>query len=292
MIEKFLRYLASEKRYSSHTITAYEADLKQLQDFLFTRFEILEEFKDVKHIHLRDWVVHLIENGNSPRSTNRKIAATKSFYKFLLARSDVETNPTSGLKPVKGDKKLPSFIRERETENLLDHLHFNDSFSDRRDQLILELLYGTGIRLAELIGLKKQDVNFYEKSIVVLGKRNKERILPVSNPLLYIIQQYLQKCQEEGFMQTKLLLTDKGNELYPMFVQRKVKYYMDKITTVSKKSPHTLRHTFATHLLNKGANLNAVKDLLGHSSLAATQVYTHNSIEKLKDSFNQAHPKA
>lgn len=290
MIEPFLKYLSSEKRYSAHTVLAYEKDLTQFTSFLLSDFEI-NDTVEVKHVHLRGWVVFLMEQDLSPRSVNRKIATLKSYYKFLHSREYIELNPTAQLKPLKTEKDLPSFVKEEEIVHLLDKIEFTQDFSGLRDRLILELLYATGIRLAELISLKESDVNFYEKTIKVLGKRNKERIIPIGNSLVVLIRSYL-NCKAEGMIRTTLILTDTGESTYSMFIYRKVKKYLSVVTTLSKKSPHVMRHTFATHLLNKGADLNAVKDLLGHTSLAATQVYTHNSIDKLKKAFDQAHPKA
>jgi len=291
MTEFFLKYLSSEKRYSKHTLEAYRKDLEQFSDYLITSFE-LDDLVRVSHHHLRGWLVHLTEFGISPRSINRKIATLKSFYKFLLAREYLEINPADKLKPLKTEKELPSFVMEIEIVKLLDQLEFTDDFSGIRDKLLLELFYATGCRLAEIIGLKEADVNFYEKTLKVLGKRNKERILPINETLILLIEEYNKLKEAEGMDGVYLVVTDSGEPLYPMFVYRKVKSYLSQVTTLSKRSPHVLRHTFATHLLNKGADLNAVKDLLGHTSLAATQVYTHNSIDKLKAAFDQAHPKA
>jgi len=291
MIETFLKYLSSEKRYSAHTIQAYRKDLDQLSAFLSSEFEI-HDLGEVKHTHLRGWIVNLMEGSVAAKTANRKIATLKSFFKFLLAREYVEINPASQLKPLKAEKELPSFVKETEITDLLDKVEFSDDFSGSRDKLLLELFYATGIRLAELEGLKISDVNFYENTIRVLGKRNKERIIPVNITLILLIKEYIVLRENEGMNSEFLILTDTGKKVYPMFIYRKVKSYLSAVTTLSKKSPHVLRHTFATHLLNKGADLNAVKDLLGHTSLAATQVYTHNSIEKLKAAFDQAHPKA
>lgn len=291
MIEPFIKYLHSEKRCSPHTAAAYQRDLLQLSDFLSSTFEI-QDYQQVAHVHLREWVVALTEQDLSPASVNRKIATLKSFFKFLLKRDYLKTNPAANLTALKSKKRLPTFVQETEMSALLDAFTFDSDFSGLRDQLLIELLYGTGIRLAELIGLKETDINSYDQTIRVLGKRDKERILPINNPLILQIKGYLQAKREEGLASAYLLVTNSGKPLYPMFIYRKINHYLSLITTQSKKSPHVLRHTFATHLLNKGADLNAVKDLLGHTSLAATQVYTHNSIEKLKEAFNQAHPKA
>ncbi|WP_420576846.1 tyrosine-type recombinase/integrase [Ekhidna sp.] len=291
MVETFLKYLSFEKRYSQHTVEAYRKDLHQFSVYLASDFEI-NDLLQVKHPQIRGWVVTLMDDGLSPKSVNRKLATLKSFYKFLLAREYLEVNPTNQIKPLKTQKDLPSFVKEEEITNLLDRVDFSADFSGQRDKLLLELLYSTGIRLAELQGLKETDVNVYEKTIRVLGKRNKERIIPVGNSLIQLIGNYQNLKKEMGMNEGKLLVTDAGEKLYPMFIYRKVKAYLSAVTTLSKKSPHVMRHTFATHLLNKGADLNAVKDLLGHTSLAATQIYTHNSIEKLKAAFDQAHPKA
>ncbi|MEP1034372.1 tyrosine-type recombinase/integrase [Ekhidna sp.] len=291
MVETFLKYLSFEKRYSKHTIEAYRKDLQQFTDFLISDFET-SELDTVRHIQIRNWIVALMDDGLSPKSVNRKIATLKSFYKFLLAREYVDANPTSQIKPLKTEKDLPSFVKEEEMTELLDRVEFSSDFSGQRDKLLLELLYSTGIRLAELQGLEETDINIYEKTIRVLGKRNKERIIPIGNSLVQLIETYRNLKRSMEMTEPNLLLTDGGKSLYPMFIYRKVKKYLTAVTTLSKKSPHVMRHTFATHLLNKGADLNAVKDLLGHTSLAATQVYTHNSIEKLKAAFDQAHPKA
>lgn len=291
MIESFIKHLRYEKRYSDHTLLAYRQDLSQLQLFLLSEFEI-SDFKQVAHPHLRSWVVSLIENKITAKTVNRKIATLKSFYKFLRIREEADHNPASRLKPLKVDKKLPSFVRESEMVTLLDQFPFTDDFSGTRDRLILEMLYATGIRLAELINLKDLDVNSFQGSIKVLGKRNKERIIPMSDFIVKTLKDYQRKRNAELGNCEYLIVTDNGEKLYPMLVYRTVKKYLEQVTTISKKSPHVLRHTFATHLLNKGAELNAVKDLLGHTSLAATQVYTHNSMEKLKSVFDQAHPKA
>ncbi|NQZ77935.1 MAG: tyrosine-type recombinase/integrase [Ekhidna sp.] len=291
MVETFLKYLSSEKRYSKHTTDSYRKDLEQFASFLLFDFEI-SQTESAGHAHIRSWIVCLVDKGIAPKSVNRKIASLKSYFKFLLSREYIDENPTARIKPLKVEKELPSFVKETEITDLLDKLEFSDDFSGIRDRLILELLYSTGIRLSELIGLSEQDISFYEKTLRVLGKRNKERIIPFRNSLNTLIGSYKEAKKNQGFEEQVLLLTDSGKPLYPMFVYRRVKKYLTAVTTLSKRSPHVMRHTFATHLLNKGADLNAVKDLLGHTSLAATQVYTHNSIEKLKAAFDQAHPKA
>ncbi len=292
MIEPFLKYLEFEKRFSKHTLTAYSKDLSQLKVHLQTTYE-LEDLLQADHGMLRSWVVTLMEEGNSPLSVNRKIATTKSFYKFLQGREYLATNPASRLKPLKSEKKLPSFVRESEMNILLDQIQYDPDYPGQRDKLILELLYATGIRLSELLNLEDADINTFQGTIKVLGKRNKERVIPIGKSFVKSLKTYLElRTQCFGKTNGYLLLTDSGEQLYPMLVYRVVKKYLEQVTTLSKTSPHVLRHTFATHLLDKGADLNAVKDLLGHTSLAATQVYTHNSMEKLKSAFDLAHPRA
>lgn len=293
MINTYLKYLLHEKRYSEHTIRSYENDLLQVQSYI-AQFDGNMRLGDANHRILRTWIVSLIEDNLSPRSVNRKIATLRSFYKFLHVREIIASNPSIKLKPLKTDKPLPEFVQEKEMDMLLDQISFSDDFAGMRDRAIMELFYSTGIRLSELIGITDQSVSFYDQTVKVLGKRNKERVIPLTNETVSSIKAYIAKRNElfGGSSENFLLVTDTGKKCYPMMVYRTVKKYLGVITRSSKKSPHVLRHTFATHLLNKGADLNAVKDLLGHSSLAATQVYTHNSLEKLKSVFDQAHPKA
>lgn len=292
MRESFLKYIQFERRFSPHTITSYENDLNQFQNFLCDNYDI--SLEEANHNAIRHWVVTLMEAGTSPKTVNRKMASLRTFYKFLLKREAIKKDPTWKIQSLKTNKALPQFVNEPDITRLLDQCEFADDFFGKRDQLILELLYGTGIRLSELIGLKASDVNFRSQTIKVLGKRNKERVIPFSKSLGLLIASY--QTQKNNTVSSNegdyLLVTDNGEQCYPMLIYRTVKKYLNLFTTIEKRSPHVLRHTFATHLLNKGAELNAVKDLLGHSSLAATQVYTHNSLEKLKTVFDQAHPKA
>lgn len=292
MLESFFNFLKYEKRVSEYTIISYSNDLLQFKAFLSERFS--ESLENAKHLHIRAWIVSLMEQSLSPRSVNRKIASLKSFYHFLIKRGHIEEDPLFKIKSLKTEKKLPIFIQEKELSMLLDQLSFEESFEGIRDKLIIELLYNTGIRLSELINLTEKNVNLTKNHIKVLGKRNKERIIPFSNAFNNIITQYTRekiKCFKNN--ETKeLIVTNAGKTTYPMFIYRVVKKYLSQVTTENKKSPHVLRHTFATHLLNKGADINAVKELLGHTSLVATQIYTHNSIRKLKDMHKQAHPKA
>ena len=293
MVKSFLKYLEFEKRYSQHTVISYQTDLEQLSTYLDSNFKDTNiESADFRM--LRSWLISLIESGIQPRSVNRKIATLRSYYKFLRKQGLINSDPMLKVKVLKSKKTLPYFINEPEIISLLDGHDFGNDFPGIRDKLLLELLYGTGIRLSELIGLKNSDVNIKNGTIKVLGKRNKERIIPLNHELINLIIRYreIKKSELTANDTPYLIVNNDGGKCYPMMVYRIVKKYLDIFSAVEKKSPHVLRHTFATHLLNKGADLNAVKDLLGHSSLAATQVYTHNSLEKLKKVFDQAHPKA
>jgi len=293
MVSFFLQHIKYEKRLSQHTIAAYEGDLKQFSAFLVFRYEFKEP-ENANFQMIRSWIVAMVDEKIENRSINRKIATLRTFYNFLLRHKAIATNPMLKIRALKTDKTPPKYVEEKPMENLLDHMQFSDDFSGLRDKLVIELLYGTGMRLAELIGLKLNDLNLYNHTLIVLGKRNKQRIIPINKSLVEAIKKYLILRSEitNDTTNTYLILTESGMQAYPMFVQRLVKKYLSLVTSLDQRSPHVLRHTFATHLLNRGADLNAIKDLLGHTSLAATQVYTHNSIEKLKEVFKQAHPKA
>lgn len=290
MIQRFLKHLTFEKRHSPHTVDAYSRDLNQFRQFVLKEFEL--ELSHVDSDHIRAWIVKLVEARLSPKSVIRKIATLRSFYKFFLKLELISHDPTAPIKSLRIEKKLPSFLKEKEMNRLLDHLKFTSDFSGKRDQLLLEMFYATGMRLSELINLKVSDVDVYDSTVKVLGKGNKERILPVPKSLLSLVKDYLTERDTMGFSSKYLILTDKGKPVYAMYIWRKVVSYLGAVTSLRKKSPHVLRHTFATHLLDRGADLKAVRDLLGHASLATTQVYTHNSMEKLKAAFDQAHPKA
>ena len=292
-MELFFKYLQYEKRYSPHTLTSYHTDLGQFSHYLEQVYQITEP-AEADHTIIRSWILTLVQNNIKPRSINRKIACLRSYYRFLLSQQRISVNPMVRIKAPKAPKKLPAFVPEESFNTLLDSFDFEKSFEGQRDRLILEFLYGTGIRLAELIGIDENDIDMRAKTVRVLGKGNKERIVPINDSLLRCIEEYLQykKSEFSDNNSEKLLVTNKARPLYPKFVYRVVKKYISLITTSDHNSPHVLRHSFATHLLNKGADLNAIKDLLGHSSLAATQVYTHNSIEQLKSVFEKAHPKA
>lgn len=293
MVNSFLKYLQYEKRYSPKTITSYQTDLGQFSLFLEETFREKHP-EHVRYGEVRAWVVHLVDSKIDARSINRKIACLRSFYRFCLKQEVIAKDPMVKIKVLKVKKKLPHFVKEADMAGLLDGDLFSDDLEGRRNRLIIELFYGTGIRLSELIGLKEQQVNINERTIKVLGKRNKERVIPFGKNLVTIIRSYLMARNREVQKNTHgfLLVTNSGKPLYPMMVYRLVRRYMGSFTAMEKKSPHVLRHSYATHLLNKGAEINAVKELLGHTSLAATQVYTHNSMEKLKKVFDQAHPKA
>jgi len=288
--QKFLDYIQFEKRYSAHTISSYSKDLNQFKEFIFDAFDI-KSILEVDHQFVRSWIVSMMEAGISSRSVNRKLSSLKSFYKFSMKHGQIEINPMTKVVAPKMSKRLPEFIEQDKMKRLFDESEFAGDFYSLRDQLILEILYSTGIRLSELIGLL--EVNVSKEEFKVLGKRNKERIIPLSSSLSTLIEKYLEEKRLIGNANCKfLLVTDKGDKMYEKFVYRKVNYYLGIVTTSNKKSPHVLRHTFATHMLNNGAELNAIKELLGHANLSATQVYTHNTIEKLKNIHTQAHPRA
>lgn len=293
MIESFLKHLQFEKRLSHNTFIAYQNDLHQFNGFLKDSFSV-DEIAMADYSMVRSWVVSLMESGIEPASINRKIACLRTFFKFLLAQEVIHRNPMSKINVLKTKKRLPGFVKEEDMVKLLDNQNFEENFESQRNRLILEMFYGTGIRLSELIALNERSIDLKNRVIKVLGKRNKERVIPFSRGLVSIIENYLVIRNREVGMKEhgKLFVRADGEPCYPMLIQKIVKEFLSRFPSVEKRSPHVLRHTYATHLLNKGAELNAVKDLLGHASLAATQVYTHNSIEKLKKTFEQAHPKA
>lgn len=292
-INDFLTYLQYEKRYSPHTIQSYRIDLAQFEKFMAD--EQQADLKKVETLHVKNFMVHQLQLGLVESAVNRKLSSLKSFYKFLHREGLIANNPTSVVKTLKVPKRLPIFIEEVKMDTLLgSEDHFDDSFDGQRNKMVVELLFGTGIRLAELINLKEADCDIYEGTIKVLGKRNKERIIPLHKPLLQEVQRFISYKKTQNFDNKSpfLIVTNKGDQAYPNLIYRVVHNCLKLVSTQDKKSPHVLRHSFASSLLNRGADLNAIKELLGHASLAATQVYTHNSIERLKSIYKQAHPRA
>ncbi len=290
--ESFINYLKYEKRYSHLTAVAYKKDLDQFEEFYV---KTVGDF-NVEGINdkiVRGWVVELMEHGICARTVNKKISALKSFYKYLLRLEVIKENNLVNVIVPKVGKKLPQFVEEKNLDHLLDDGFFTKDFEGFRDELMISLLYGAGIRLAELMHLKDADVYQTEFLIKVLGKRNKERIIPYPRSLSLLIEQYKQKRTELfGYPVESLFLTSKGKPVYEKLIYRVVCMKLALVTTIDKKSPHVLRHSFATHLLNRGADLNAVKELLGHSNLSATQIYTHTSLDKIKKVYQQAHPRS
>lgn len=291
--QKFLEYLQFEKRYAQHTIISYKTDLSQFVDYLQSTYDGIA-LNDVKAPVVRSWLASLRENKMTAKSINRKISTLKSYYKFTMRIGEIQQSPMVTIVSPKIQKRLPSFVSETAMATLQNHVEFSEDWKGQTSKLIIELLYATGMRLNELITLKSSNIDFYNNQVKVLGKGNKERIIPVSKDLMNLVQQYQVAKAEKALKneQDHLLVNENGKSLYPKYVYLIVKQNLGYITTINKKSPHILRHTFATHLTNNGADLNAVKELLGHASLAATQVYTHNTIDKLKDIHKQAHPKA
>jgi integrase/recombinase XerC len=293
MLFSFITYLQHTKRASPHTLQAYQKDLEQFEEFTRTAFE--KEIPEADHSEIRAWIIDLVETGLSPTSVNRKIATLRSFYKFLLRGGHIQKDPTYKIQVLKTPKRLPEFISEDTITQVLGEIQYAGDFNGQRDKMVMEFLYLTGVRLSELLALKWGDIDLHSGSIKVLGKRQKERIIPITTILQQNIISYKKEFEKtfSNLDQSDYFIVRINREqAYPMKIYRIVKHYLDLFAQTSKRSPHLLRHTFATHLLNKGADLNAVKDLLGHSNLAATQIYTHNSMEKLKAVFDQAHPKA
>ena len=292
-LQLFLDYLKFEKRYALNTIESYHSDLRFFLSFMFSQYEVA----DLREIHasmIRGWLASMKEQGQSAKSINRRISAVKSLYRFLQRKGLIDNTPTAMIVAPKVNKRLPVYVEIKDMETLFQYIEFPDNWTGRLERLIFALFYATGIRLIELTGMKENQVDFYKNQLKILGKGNKERLIPMATELKLFLQDYLKEKkqkfnpEEDGH----LLLTDKGKPLQPRYVQLVVKKYLELVTTIEKKSPHVLRHSFATHLMNKGAELNAVKELLGHNSLAATQIYTHNTIEKLKDIHARAHPKS
>lgn len=290
-ITDYLQYLRFEKRYAQHTLGAYERDLSQFNAYVSSQFGLDDE-RVITHFHIRSWLATFKEQDLQATSINRKLSAVNSFYKYMLKMQVVKKNPVRQLHAMRRAERLPVYLKEQETEHLLEEVQFEEGFKGFTDRMICELLYQTGMRRSEIVNLKEKDIETSLKQIRILGKGNKERLVPVSPALLSDIDDYInEKRKLENHDTTHLLVLESGQPLYAGYVYRVVKTYLSSTTTLHKKSPHVLRHSFATHLLNNGANIQAIKDLLGHSSLAATQVYTHNNIDKLKEIHKKAHPR-
>ncbi len=291
ILRNYVNYLRFEKRYSQHTIISYTTDLNQFFNFLSDNFEA-PPAELITASHIRTWLADLKQQQLNSRSINRKSSCLKSLFKYMLKQGKIPQTPAATVLSLKTSKRLPQFVEEQDMANLFNNVEFPDNREGETARMVLLLLYNTGMRLSELINLKEQQVDFHYGHIKVLGKGNKERIVPLNNALVRQLKQYINTKPEFSPSYSHIFLTGRGRPLYPRYVYTLVKKNLSLVTTIQKKSPHVLRHSFATHLMNNGAELNAVKELLGHSSLAATQVYTHNSIEKLKEVFKKAHPKA
>lgn len=292
LIQPFLDYLKFEKRYSQHTILSYQTDLVSFFDFVVVQFGEMA-LPQINHSIVRSWLASLKEKELSAKSINRKISTLKSFFKFQIKAGAIKQSPMAKVVAPKNEKRLPNFVADKDIKTLFEHVEFPDTWKGQTERLLLLLFYQTGMRLSEAIGLKDTGVNFSNNTLKVLGKGAKERIIPLNPELKTEFQAYRQKKQAEVPLDAdSFFVTEKGKALSPRAVYTSVHHYLSMVTTIQKRSPHVLRHTFATHLTNNGADLNAVKELLGHSSLAATQVYTHNTIEKLKNIYKNAHPKA
>ncbi len=293
--DRFIRHIRFGKRYSGHTLKAYQNDLDQFEDYLINSYDAAY-LESANHFMIRSWLVLLLGQSLNTKTINRKISTLKSFYKFLLRENVIHENPMLKVVSPKNAKTLPSFVKEKDMDRLVGEIKFDQNFQGYRDKLIIQLLYSTGIRLSELISLQLIDIDLGTMSIKVLGKRKKERLIPVSNYLIDVIGNYLPLRNKllSGLNSdcTYLFITNKGKQSYPKLVYRVVNKYLSYVSTIPKKSPHTLRHSFATSMLNNGADLNAIKELLGHASLTATQIYTHNTINRLKQIYKHAHPRA
>jgi integrase/recombinase XerC len=288
---EFLQYIQYIKHYSPHTVSSYRNDLEQFFTFCSAKSGSPETISD--HHQVRAWVIELMEAGNSSRTVNRKLSSLKSYFRYLMREGFITVNPMNKVLSPKTEKKLPVFIRENQMNELLDEVDFGDDITGLRNRMIIETFYQTGIRRAELIGMKVSDIDFGNSSFRVTGKRNKERQVPMSDDFASLLSVYIdQRSTAFPGSEEWLYLTRSGRQMYPKLVYRIVTSFLSLVTTSEKKSPHVIRHTFATHMLNKGADLNAIKELLGHANLSATEVYTHNTFEKLKSVYKQAHPRA
>ena len=292
-IQSFIDYLKFEKRYSEHTIRSYNDDLIQFFEFLQNQFGNIS-LTEISSSFARSWFAHLKEQKLTAKSINRKISSLKSFFKYQMRVGEIEQTPMSNIISPKVSKRLPVYVEQNDINTLFSYIEFPEDWKGQTDKLLLSIFYNTGMRLSELVNIRENQIDYGNKSIKILGKGNKERIIPLSPELINELKTYCinKRKQFKKFDEVFLLINEKGKKLYSKYVYLAVKKYLSAITTIDRKSPHVLRHTFATHLTNSGADLNSVKELLGHSSLAATQIYTHNTIEKLKDIYKKAHPKA
>lgn len=292
-ISQFIDYLRFQKRYSEHTLKAYHTDLSEFQHFILLQFELSGQWGEVTHHMIREWVIELMEHNISPRSVSRKLSSLKSFFKYLMKEGVVLSNPATKVQSPKQKKKLLRVASEDDIGSLLDHDPFPRDRWGRTQRAILYTFYHTGIRLSELIGLRVSDCDFNQGKITVTGKRNKQRSVPMTPTLKKVLEEHIQQNEPTGgnAQSDFLFTTESGNKLYPKLVYNVINTYLGLVSGLEKKSPHVLRHSFATHMLNRGADLNSIKELLGHSSLAATQIYTHNTIDQLKHLYNQAHPR-
>lgn len=294
-IQPFIEYLQFEKRYSPHTLLAYKDDLEEFTIYLVKAFDMENPaLSEISGSMVRSWLAALKEEKKSAKTINRKISSLKSFFKYHLRRGNLEKTPMSSVTAPKVSKRLPQYVEQQDMGTLMNKVEFPDTWKGHTDKLILSVFYNTGMRLSELVNLKESQVNPAGNTLKILGKGNKERLVPIGGELIAALQLYMKqkRAQLEAPDTTYLLVNEKGRKLYAKSVYLSVREWLNTVTTIDKKSPHVLRHSFATHLMNNGADLNAVKELLGHASLAATQVYTHNTIEKLKDIYKKAHPKA
>lgn len=287
LIQDFISYLKVEKRFSSHTILAYERDLKQF--FEFSSFESLSDVCSARSSQIRSWIVQLMDQKITSRSVNRKLSTLRSFFKWMKKNGRMNDNPLSKISGPKTSKMLPQFAKENELKHTISEIFSTDNFEEKRDLLMVEFFYQTGIRLSELINLKVADVTNHH--IRVVGKRKKERLVPISPKLYSHFISYMHSRHLIHSCDENVFVLNNGNKLYPKFVYRKINTYLRSVTSLDKCSPHILRHTFATHMLNNGAGLESLKDLLGHANLSATQVYTHNSFAQLNTIYSQAHPR-
>lgn len=292
LIDSFLNFLQYEKNYSEKTINSYRVDLIQLEEYIKNDSEELT-LTEVDADIIRQWIIDLTKKGYTTSSVNRKLSSLRSFYKFLLLKQEIIKDPTRKINGPKKKKPLPIFLKEKEINKILEETNFKEGFIGIRDQMIIEMFYATGIRLSELIGLANKDINFEDSLIKVKGKRNKERLIPFGDELKESMLRYISVRNETITVKSEaFFIKENGERLYNALVERLVKRQLSKVVTLKKKSPHVLRHTFATAMLNNEANLNAIKEILGHTSLAATEVYTHTTFEELKNIYKLAHPRA